>query len=238
MRLVLWDIDGTLVRTAGDGGNAGSDAFFDAFERVVGYRPQELAEMAGRTDHEIALATLELHGVEDPEAVWPDFSTALAEALAAREDQMRSQGRALPGAHDAITALGEADGVVQSLLTGNIEPNARTKLEAFGLGEGLDFEIGAYGSDDRHRPTLVSIARRRAAEKLGAEPGPEDIVLIGDTPRDVDAARANGTRVLGVATGRFPAEELAGAGAETVLTDLSDTAAVVDAVLAVSELSR
>lgn len=234
MRLVLWDIDGTLVRTAGEGGNAGSDAFFDAFERVVGYRPRELAKMAGRTDHEIALATLELHGVEDPEALWPDFSTTLAEALAAREGQMRTQGRALPGAREAIAALGEADGVVQSLLTGNVEANARTKLRAFGLGEGLDFEIGAYGSDDRHRPTLVSIARRRAAAKFGAEPAPEDIVLIGDTPRDVAAGLAGGTRVVGVATGQYTAAELEDAGADVVLPDLRDTQAVVAAVLALS----
>ena len=114
--------------------------------------------MPGRTDHDIALETLAINGVEDPEPLWPDFAAALADALSARADEIRAHGHAMPGTHEAIAALAETPGVVQSVLTGNIKPNAATKLGAFGFGEALDLEIGAYGSDDRHRPTLVSVS--------------------------------------------------------------------------------
>ena len=230
MRLVLWDIDGTLV----DSGGVGPDAFPVAFERTVGRPPAELAAMSGRTDHEITLDTLECHGIDDPERLWPEFARALAEALAELEPTMRERGRALPGAHDAIAALAEADGVVQSLLTGNLKPNAAVKLRAFDLLlPQLDLEIGAYGSDDRHRPALVSIARERAAARFGR--APEQTVLIGDTPLDVAAARAGCVRVVGVASGRHSAEALAEAGADAVLDDLLDTEAVQAAVLAPAE---
>lgn len=230
MRLVLWDVDGTLV----DNGGVGPHAFPLAFERTVGRPPAELAVMSGRTDHEIALETLELNGIEEPERLWPEFARALAEALAELEPAMRERGRALPGAHAAIAALAEADGVVQSLLTGNLKPNAAVKLGAFGLLlPELDMEIAAYGSDDRHRPTLVSIARERAAAHHGQ--APEQTVLIGDTPLDVAAGRAGGARVVGVATGRYGAEALAEAGADAVLGDLLDTEAVLAAVLASAE---
>ncbi|MDQ3320675.1 MAG: HAD family hydrolase [Actinomycetota bacterium] len=232
MRLVLWDIDGTLL----DSGGAGPAAFPDAFERVVGRRPRELAPMSGRTDWDIALDILERNGVEDVDALWPAYAEALAEALAAREGEMTAEGRALPGVREAIGALEEADGVVQTLLTGNIKPNAATKLRAFGLNGLLDLEIGAYGSDDRRRPALVAVARERAQARHGVELAPEEIVLIGDTPRDVEAGHANGARVVGVATGQFTAADLEEAGADAVLADLRDTPAVLAAVLAPSEV--
>ncbi len=230
MRLVLWDVDGTLVDSAG----IGPDAFPLAFERTVGRPAAELPEMAGRTDHEIGLETLERNGIEEPERLWPEFARQLAAALAELEPAMRERGRALPGAHDAIAALAEASGVVQSLLTGNLKPNAAVKLGAFGLLlPALDLEIGAYGSDDRHRPTLVSIARERTATRHGQ--APEQTVLIGDTPLDVAAGRGGGARVVGVATGLYGAEALAEAGADVVLGDLLDTEAVLAAVLASAE---
>ena len=99
---MLWDIDGTLL----DSGGAGRYSFADAFEQVVGRRPGELATMAGRTDQDIAIETLELNGVADGDALWPEFSDALAEALTAREEQMTAEGHALPGSREAIAALG------------------------------------------------------------------------------------------------------------------------------------
>jgi len=232
VRLVLWDIDGTLL----DSGGAGPAAFPDAFERVVGRQPRELAPMSGRTDWDIALDILERNGVENAESRWPAYAEALAEALAAREAEMAAQGRALPGVREAIAALEQADGVVQTLLTGNIKPNAATKLRAFGLDGLLDLEIGAYGSDDRQRPALVAIARERAQARHGVELAPEDVVLIGDTPRDIEAGRASGARAVGVATGNFTADELDEAGADAVLASLLDTPAVLAAVLALSDV--
>ncbi len=230
MRLVLWDIDGTLV----DSGGVAPDAFPLAFERTVGRPAAELAAMSGRTDQAIGLEILERNGFEEPERLWPDFARALAEALAELEPAMRERGRALPGAREAIAALAAADGVVQSLLTGNLKPNAAVKLGAFGLlVPELDFEIGAYGSDDRDRDALVSIARERATARHGQ--APEQTVLIGDTPLDVAAGQAGGARVVGVATGLYDVAALAEAGADALLEDLLDTEAVMVAVLASAE---
>lgn len=188
--LVLWDIDGTLVNTAG----LGRDAFADAF------------------------------GIEQGERHLPEFTDALAIALAAKESEIRAKGHAMPGAAEVLAALeGRA---TQSLLTGNIEPNAALKLAAFGLGAELDFEIGAYGSDHRVRPELVGIALRKARAKHGKDFHP---VLVGDTPLDIAAARGGGAAVVAVATGPHSVEELA--GADAVLPDLRDTAAAVEAIL-------
>jgi phosphoglycolate phosphatase-like HAD superfamily hydrolase len=230
-RLVLWDIDGTLVDT----GQIGRDAFSEAFQVVAGRAPdqaaQKMVEMAGRTDHEIALEFLALHRI-DGRAHLPAFSDALAAALAAREGEIRRYGRALPGAEAALAGLRGVPGVVQSLLTGNIEPNAAVKLAAFGLDVYLDFAVGGFGSDDPHRPNLVAVARRKAKAKYGVAFGPATTVLVGDTPLDVAAGRQGGARVVAVATGRFGPDELRAAGADAVLPDLGDTAAVLDAVLA------
>jgi phosphoglycolate phosphatase-like HAD superfamily hydrolase len=230
-RLVLWDIDGTLVDT----GRLGRDAFSEAFEVVAGRAPdraaETLVEMAGRTDHAIALEFLARHHM-DGHAHLSAFSDALAAALAAKEREIRQQGRALPGAKAALAALAGEPGVVQSLLTGNIEPNAALKLAAFGLDAYLDFAVGGYGSDDAHRPNLVAVATRKAMEKYGVEFGPDSTVLVGDTPLDVAAGRQGGARVVAVATGPFGPDELRTAGAEVVLPDLEDTEAVLQAVLA------
>jgi phosphoglycolate phosphatase-like HAD superfamily hydrolase len=187
-------------------------------------------EMAGRTDHEIALEFLALHEI-DGHAHLPAFSDALAAALAAKEAEIRTVGKALPGAEAALAAVGRSPGVVQSLLTGNIEPNAAVKLAAFGLDVYLDFDVGGFGSDDAHRPNLVAVARRKAKEKYGIEFGPASTVLVGDTPLDVAAGIQGGARVVAVATGPFGPEQLRAAGAGVVLSDLRDTAAVLDAVL-------
>jgi phosphoglycolate phosphatase len=217
--LVLWDIDGTLVDTAPHG----SEAFAYAMERVTGRKPEELVPMGGRTDLEIALHLLEEGGVEDGEGKLAEMEEALHAGLVAREEAIRREGRALPGAREALERLAAEPGVVQSLLTGNIERNAAVKLGAFGLDRFLDFEVGAYGSDHRDRGELVAVARDKAERKLGRAVPPEDVVLVGDTPLDVAAARRGGARVVGVATGRHDARELHEAGADSVLPDLLDT---------------
>ena len=198
-----------------------------AFARTVGRPPGRLPAMAGRTDH---VETLALNGVEDGERVWPRFAGALAAALAERAAAMRADGRAFPGAREALATLAQMDGVVQSVLTGNLQPNAATKLGAFGLEGHLDLAVGAYGSDDRRRAALVAVAPSRFAAVHAAEP--EETVLVGDTPLDVAAGRAAGARVVGVATGPHGRDELIAAGADPTLADLRDTRAVLDAVLA------
>ena len=226
MKLVLWDVDGTLVDTAGHGWRA----FGEAFEKLFGRAPEGMVPLAGRTDHEIALGILERNGVEGAEAHLPRMWEALAGALTTRQERFRAEGRALPGAREALEALGHRDDVLQSLLTGNIAANAVTKLAAFGLEGLVDFDIGGFGSDHRVRAELVAIACRRASEKHGLELAPADAVLVGDTPLDIAAARGAGARAVAVATGPHPMEELQ--DADAVLEDLTDTAAVVRAVTA------
>jgi phosphoglycolate phosphatase len=218
--LVLWDIDGTLVYTAGHG----RWAFNEAFEAVVG-RPPEQVDFAGRTDHQIALTML--GGERDH---LPRVLEELAGALEARKDAMRDEGYAYPGVAEVLEALHERDDVVQSLLTGNIEVNAAVKVSAFGLERWLDFEVGAYGSDPHEaRSDLVAVARERAAAKYGE---PTGAVLVGDTPLDVQAAQEAGARAVAVATGFADPEALRASGPDAFLEDFTDTAAAVAAITA------
>lgn len=226
MKLVLWDIDGTLVHTA----EHGRHAFGDAFRAVFGRQPaDELVPMAGRTDHAIALAILEREGVEDAESRIPEMFAALHDSLAARSDRIGAEGWAMPGTHEAIEAIA-ARGGVQTLLTGNIETNAAVKLAAFGLDRLLDLDIGAYATDSGVRSELVVVARAKASAKLGAEVAVEDTVVIGDTPLDVEAAKVDGARVVAVATGAYSVADLEATDADVVLEDLSDTEAVLTAI--------
>jgi phosphoglycolate phosphatase-like HAD superfamily hydrolase len=187
--------------------------------------------MAGRTDPEIALELLAAHEVAEGASHLPAFSDALVTALAAKAAVIRERGRALPGARETLAALGRADGVVQSLLTGNVEPNALLKLASFGLDGYLDFEVGGFGSDHHHRPSLVQVARTKAERKYGTAFEGGATVLVGDTPLDVAAGRAGGARVVAVATGPYGVDELASTGADAVLEDLRDVEAAVAAIL-------
>ena len=230
-RLVLWDIDGTLVQA----GEVGRDIFTEAFQAVLGRAPDQATAkalvMAGRTDPEIALEFLTAHEIAEGAAHLPAFSEALVTALAAKAAVIRERGRALPGAREALVALGRAEGVVQSLLTGNLQPNALLKLASFELDGHLDFEVGGFGSDHHHRPSLVEVARAKAERRYGTGFPGTATVLVGDTPLDVAAGRAGGARVVAVATGPFRADELRQTDADAVLEDLGETEVVLQAIL-------
>jgi phosphoglycolate phosphatase len=216
--LVLWDIDGTLVDSAGHG----RQAFEEAFRDVLGRDP-EWVEYAGRTDHQIALSML--NGSSEH---LPAVLEQLAVKLAARKDEIAADGRAYPGVPETLAALHESDGVVNSLLTGNIAANAAVKVGAFGLERWLDFEAGAYGSDPHERRSdLVAIARERAAARYGE---PTGAVLVGDTPLDVLAAREAGARAVAVATGFAELGALRDSEPDALLQDLRDTDAAIRAI--------
>jgi phosphoglycolate phosphatase-like HAD superfamily hydrolase len=226
-RLVLWDIDGTLVDSAGLGG----EAFLEAFERVTGTPVARLVPFAGRTDLEIALDLLQTAGIEHSDQLLDEFERELTLAMAERAELVRERGRPFPGVREALERLGREPGVTQSLLTGNIAPNAEVKLAAFDLHRLVDMEIGAYGSDHQRRGELVAVARRKALDLRGAAFDPAEIVLIGDTPLDVAAALEGGARAVGVATGPYDTDQLRHSGADVVLSDLSDLDSVLGAVL-------
>lgn len=215
---MLWDIDGTLLDSAGHG----RAAFENAFAAVMG-RPALPVEMAGRTDHLIALAMLDGSRVELPRLL-----ERVAAEMERRKELIAREGWALPGAEEALRALHGRDGVVQSLLTGNLRSNAAVKLGAFGLERWLNLELGAYGSDPHEvRSDLVAVARERARARLGE---PARVVLVGDTPHDVQAAHEGGAEAVAVATGPYSVEELHAAGAEAVLPGLEDLPALTAAL--------
>ncbi len=223
--LVLWDVDHTLVTI----GTVSREVYERAFAEVVGLPLRELADMAGRTERTILTETLALHGIPNPDSKFDDFYAALAKAADQLRGHMGIAGRRLPGAVDAIAALA-GHHVVQSVVTGNLKPIAVTKLEVFGIAALLDFEVGGYGSDADTRPPLIWQAWQRAQRKYGHTFEPGCVVVIGDTPHDVAAAREVGVRAVGVATGDSTADELTAAHANAVLADLTDPAAVVEAV--------
>jgi phosphoglycolate phosphatase len=215
-------------------------AYAEAFEAVAGRPLIQLPQMAGRSESEIFFDALALNGVDmradgEAESLLEPFSAELASALSARGDELSSQGQLLPGAAEAMAAVAKLDGAVQSVLTGNSRPTAVLKLRAFGLDGFVDFDIGGYGSEAYPKGTLLRVARQRAAEKHGVTFGEDATVYVADSPRDVDAARIGGARSLAVASGRASAAELREGGADAVLPDLADTAALIAVITRLTE---
>jgi len=231
-RLILWNIDLTLL----DVGRVSRDAYADAFRRVTGRALAALPQLAGRSDSEIFFESLYLNDVPTGENEAADtellarYCWELEAAFSLRQGELLQQGRLLPGARAAVTAAAALPGVVQTVLTGTIKPNAGVKLRAFGLDQYLDLEIGGYGSDAYPRGSQLMMARCLAGEKYGSPIGEDAAVYIADTVRDVEAAEIGGARCIAVATGRSTVAELRDAGADLVLTDLSDTHQVITSI--------
>jgi phosphoglycolate phosphatase len=229
--LILWDVDYTLADTDG----VGRHLYQIALNELYGLdMPRLIQSMAGRTDSAIALEVLTAAGVTEPASEIARFQGVLAARAPDLDGLVRERGKALPGAAEVLTALAGpayAGWVVQSLLTGNIPALARVKLGGLGLTEHLDLNVGAYGDVSEVRADLVPVARRNAARRYGADFAGRATVLVGDTPIDVQAAAINSARSVAVATGSFTTEQLADAGADVVLADLTDTAQVIRAIL-------
>ena len=224
---MLWDVDFTLI----DSGGVGRVVYRTVFRDLFGRDPDGVAPMGGRTERAIIAETLSMAGISDPDRHVDAFVAELTRLAPELQPTFVASGRALPGAAAAlaaVAALGPA--VVQSVLTGNVPAMARAKLAAFGLDSRLDLDVGAYGDHHEVRAELVHLARGRARAAYGRDFGGQATVLVGDTPLDVEAALATGARAVGVATGGPAAAELAAAGADAVLPDLTDTAAVVAAI--------
>jgi phosphoglycolate phosphatase-like HAD superfamily hydrolase len=219
--IVLWDIDHTLIENAG----VSKEIYAAAFTTVAGFPPREPAPTEGRTDRLIIAELFRRHDLAVPD--WADAQVALAGAAVGREAELRRRGYVLPGALEALKAVAAEPGMVSSVLTGNIVENARVKLAAFGLEALVELEVGGYGSDGEDRAELVRKVRQRIAHRDGRG-NVFPIALVGDTPRDVEAGRDAGARVLAVASGRYSVSDLESAGADRAIRDLRDSAEVVE----------
>ncbi len=226
----MWNIDLTLVDVA----RVSRDAYAEAFGQVTGRPLVALPQLAGQSDSEIFFEALALNDIPAGPAGDDDllerYLGRLAGAFAARRGQLAQQGRAQPGALLAVAAAARLSGVVQSVLTGSIRPNAVVKLEAFGLDGHFDLDIGGYGSEIYPKGAQLLRVRSRAEDKYRTWFGAGNAVYIGDSSRDVEAARNGGVTSIAVASGRSTPADLREAGADLVLADLTDTASVLAAI--------
>jgi phosphoglycolate phosphatase len=228
-RLVLFDIDGTILLTAG----AGRRAITGALAELVGASSAfERIRFDGKTDPQIVSEMLTAAGDPGPHddervrSVCERYVTLLERELATT-----SGTRLMPGFPALLDRLEAEAGVVIGLLTGNLARGAALKLRAAGL-DPARFKVGAYGSDAAHRPDLPPIATRRAERFFGREPAGAEVVIIGDTPADVACGAGIGARAVAVATGAYSVAELAACGAHAVFPDLGDIDSALEAILA------
>lgn len=225
MVLVLFDIDGTLLTAAGAGKRAIHRALRDVFG---GVGPADYW-FDGKTDPQIVRDLMRHEGHSD--AV---IDERLGEVLVRYRDRLSIELQdpahlpiVHPGVPELLEALESRNDVVVGLLTGNIEEGATQKLRAVGL-DPIRFVIGAFGSDHEHRLELPAIAASRARNHLGRD---VELVVIGDTPADVACGTGASRRAIAVATGRYSVEELAACNPAAVFANLSDTEAVMTAIL-------
>lgn len=227
-RLVLFDIDGTLLWSDG----AGRRAMEGALSHVFGSPGDARYRYDGKTDRQIVRELMRSDGLDDA-AIDARLDDVVSHYLARLRTELANgtkRVRVLPGIPPLLDALDARDDVVLGLLTGNVAEGAAAKLAAAEIDFDR-FRVNAFGSDHEHRPRLPEIAQRRAREALGVELAGDAIVVIGDTPADIDCARSVGARTIAVATGRYSVSELAEHGPSAVFADLSDTAAVVAAIV-------
>jgi phosphoglycolate phosphatase len=227
-RLLLFDIDGTLLSTEG----AARRAFHRALIEIYGTTgPIDSHPFNGKTDPQIARELLTLAGLPDQqidEKMEIFFDTYL-EGLETEVSATDHETRVYPGVREMLDALARRDDVILALLTGNVSRGADLKLGSAGLRD--YFAFGAFGSDCEDRPGLPPVAVQRAREVTGREFTGSDIVVIGDTPFDILCGEALGVFTVGVTTGGHDREELMNVGADVVFEDFSDTAAVLRVLL-------
>jgi phosphoglycolate phosphatase-like HAD superfamily hydrolase len=221
MYLILFDIDGTLVLTGGAGVRAMNRACEDL---VSGEDAMAGVTFAGRTDWSILDDILRNHGHTLDEILLDRLRERYVAHLA-EEIQLPGRGvkNVMPGIRELLDTLEARQDVRLGLLTGNFVEGARIKLEHFDLWK--YFPWGAFGGDAANRNDLVPIAVARAREHGIDGVGPRDVLVVGDTPNDVDCARVAGATPIAVATGSYSTDQLRAAGADIVFDDLSDTAA-------------
>ncbi|WP_129841113.1 haloacid dehalogenase-like hydrolase [Streptomyces sp. RFCAC02] len=217
--LVLWDIDRTLLYV----GDTDRQVYRETFHQVVGRPAEKLPERGTGVTMPLAIRTLLLdNGVaeRDVPRLLSRMVQRLPQRLATHVEEMKHSGTLLPGAMESLQAVYTAPSLLPAVVTGNLKPNAEIKLRAFALTPYLDLDIGAFASDDQHRPALVGIAQDRAEKKHGIEFTQSNTVIVGDSLEDVRTGLEGGALVIGIASGKSSATDLRRAGANLVLPSL------------------
>jgi phosphoglycolate phosphatase len=229
MKVVLFDIDGTLLRTDGAGRRSMEHALFSVF----GAHGDPDYRYDGKTDRQITREQMRWAGVADEviDARMSDVFALYAERLAQELASGAEQAILLDGIPPLLERLGAHEQVTLGLLTGNIEQGAKQKIRAVNLAW-EQFLVNAFGSDHEQRPMLPAVAQQRAQALLGREVPGEQMVIIGDTPADIHCGRSLNVRAIGVATGRYSVHELSAHHPAAVFSSLADTDAVVESILA------
>ena len=219
MRLVLFDIDGTLIDSGGAGVRALDLAMKDLFAIENAFRGITLA---GRTDTQIIKDGLRKHALSEDDMIGAVIHAYLRYLSREIHNDKR---HVKPGIHEILAELQTLHHLSTGLLTGNLEKGARIKLEPFGLNE--YFASGAFGSDDEDRNKLLPVAVNRFETLSQKKIKISECIIVGDTPRDVECAHIHGALCVGVATGSYSYKALVEAGADSVVEDLTDPNAVL-----------
>lgn len=221
-KLVLFDIDGTLISAGG----AGTRSMNLAFQGLFGIKDAfKDISMAGKTDPQIMKEGLKLHGFSHMDGNVESMKQMYLQFL---HNEINNPFRKLkPGIQDVLNVLHKRD-MPLGLLTGNLEKGAKIKLTPFGI---YDFFLdGAFGSDDEDRDMLLPIAIEKFKQK-GFHISPKDCIVVGDTPRDVQCARIHQAHCIAVATGPYSREDLLNTDADIVLDSLTETEKCIDFIL-------
>jgi phosphoglycolate phosphatase-like HAD superfamily hydrolase len=228
MRLVLFDIDGTLLNSEG----LGRASMRLALGSIFGSPGNPAYRYDGKTDRQIVRDVMRLEGHSDAH-IDSRMEKLIEIYLEGLRDGVKSgkfNVRPLEGVVELLDALEPRKDVVLGLLTGNVETGARTKLTAAGIDPDR-FRINAFGSDHEHRPELPAVAQRRASELLGLEIAGGRMVVIGDTPADIACGRSLGAKAIGVASGHYTVEQLLEHDPYAVFPSLKNTQQVLEKIV-------
>jgi phosphoglycolate phosphatase len=220
-RLLLFDIDGTLIHSGGAGVHALKSAFTERFGIVDDLQD---IEIAGMTDSGIVVSILNKHKIPATNENVSAFLDSYVHFLSL--ELPRRVGKLLPGVLELLEKLKSRPHLVLALLTGNVSRGAQLKLEHYGVWH--FFEFGAFADDHHDRNRLGTVARARAKEKHGRQFSTSEIDVIGDTPRDIACGKAFGARTIAVATGTWKRDQLAKYEPDFLIDDLSNVQGIID----------
>jgi phosphoglycolate phosphatase len=232
LAVLLFDVDGTLLITRG----ATTRCIWQAAEMTVGHELPRMQLTSGRLDQQLFNDVLANAKIADAAKYLNRYKSTYLQLLDAELSAKRDQIKVMPGVRALLAKLATRDDVVVGLLTGNFRESTMAKLKYAAIDASI-FKIGAFAEDADDRPGLVAAAIDQVADRIGQRPAPSQLIIIGDTPRDISAARQAGTKVLSVATGTYTLEQLKAEHPDAVVATL-ETTQPLDQLIQVAHQSR